>query len=669
MIGRVGIRRPAGLRAGAAGALLAMAFWAAAPHAGASALPGAAEGAALAPVLRAAEAEDWATARSLAARVGDPAAATLATWLTLSRGQASFADYAAFLAQHPDWPGRDRLRRRAEQAMPAGLPARQVRAFFEDRPPLTGAGALRLAEALRAEGREAEARAEAARAWTTLSLEGPEEAALAAEFASALTREVHLARLDMLLWRGLGAEALRMAPRVDAGHAALARARAALRADQRDGINALIDAVPAALAGDPGLAYERFRWRAARGNDAGALELLRAASAAGEAGLGRPALWADRRARYARQAAREGNPRLAYELASRHYLKPTDGYDYADLEWIAGWVALRQLRDPATAERHFERFIAAVNTPISYGRGHYWLGRARADRGDRAGARAAWAEGARHQTSFYGQLAAEAAGIGPDPQLAHTDPPTDWMSATVLSTPLVRAGVMAHWAGDRALSNQLLVHAARQAANPRHAAALGHLALELDRPEVAVRIAKAAAGNGIVVPQIYYPVTGLARAAGPVRPAIALAIARQESELDPNAVSPAGARGLMQVMPATAEQVSRRLGLAYSRAALTEDWRYNARLGTEYIAGLIDEFGSLPLAAAGYNAGRGRVREWIERFGDPRGRPLEEVLDWLESIPFSETRNYVQRVLEGAAIYEARIAGRPVPLEAAARLR
>lgn len=642
-------------------AVLAAALAGTAP---AGAMPGAAEGAALAPVLTALEAEDWARALTLAARVGDPAAMTLVTWRQLSRGEGGFADYAAFLAAHPDWPARNTLRRRAEQAMTLTLPPAQVIGFFATEPPLSGAGALRLAEALRASGRQAEANAEARRAWTTLSLQGLEESALFAGFGQALA-DAHWARLDMLLWRGLSAEAERMIPRVDPGRAALARARIALRANE-DGVNALIDRVPANLRGDPGLAHERFQWRARRGMTDGAIEMIRQAS---PDALGRADLWADRRRGMARTAAREGRAQLAYELASAHGLTPDVGYAYADLEWISGWVALRQLRDPAAAERHFARFIAAVGTPISLGRGHYWLGRAREARGDAAGARAAYAEGARHQTSFYGQLAAEKIGAAPDPALAGGPPPRDWQGDPALASALVRAGVMAHWAGDRTLSNQLLVQAARQAPNHRAAGALGQLALELDRPEVAVRIAKAAAQNGIVVEGHYYPVTGLARAAGPVRPAVAMAIARQESELDPQAVSPAGARGLMQVMPATAEMQARRMGLAYNQRALTDDWAYNARLGTHYLQGLLDEFGSLPLAAAGYNAGRGRVREWIGRFGDPRGRPLDEVIDWMEHIPFNETRNYVQRVVEGVAVYEARIAGHAVPLGTEARMR
>ncbi len=632
----------------------------------AAALPEPGDGGRFAVLTEALEARDWQGAEAIAAGLAEPAARALVRWRRLSDGEGRFEDYARFLSDHPDWPGRAALRRLAERRMPERLSPLEVLGFFERSAPLTGTGAARLAEAWRAEGRVAEARATAIRAWETLSLTHDEERALLDAWGGAFAG-AHPARLEMLLWRGLGGEAERMLGRVDPGLAALARARIALRRGDA-GVNALIDRVPAALADDPGLAYERFRWRDAKGLDDGALEMMRARSVSAAA-LGRPGAWADRRMAFARRADWAGDPRLAYELASRHFTTPEIGYDHAELEWFAGWIALRELGEPGAAARHFETFLAAVETPISLGRGWYWLGRARAAAGDAAGAEAAWREGARWQTSFYGQLAAEAAGAAPDPGLAGSPLPTDWRRAAIVAREPVRAGVLAHWAGERGLSWRLLVHATRLAETPRDFAALGALALELDRPEIAVRAGKAAARLGLVLPTPYYPVTGLAAGGGAMHPALLMAVARQESELNPEAISHAGARGLMQVMPATAESVSRRLGLAYSRGALTADWRYNARLGDDYLRGLWEEFGSLPLVAAGYNAGPHRVRGWLERYGDPRGRGIEAMVDWIETIPFGETRNYVQRVLEGRQVYAARIAGRATPHETGARLR
>lgn len=650
-------------RAGAAALAMALAW---SGTAAAKGMPGPVDGVRMAPVIAALEARDWGAASAIAAGLGWSEARTLALWRQLEAGEGGFQAFAGFLARHPDWPGRNGLRRDAERRMPEGLAPAEVLGFFDGAAPLTGTGALRLADAWRREGRIAEARAVAIRAWETLSLTGEEEAGLLEAWGGAFGGS-HETRLEMLLWRGIGGEAERMLGRVDPGRAALARARIALRRGDQ-GVNALIERVPAALAGDGGLAYERFRWRDRAGLDDAALELMRERSTSAAA-LGRPGAWADRRIAFVRELDRAGRARLAYEVASRHFTSPEDGYDHAELEWLSGWIALRRLNDPAAAAPHFERFVEAVETPISLGRGWYWLGRARAAKGDARGAAAAWAEGAKHQTSFYGQLAAEAGGLAADPTLAGDPAPAGWREDPILTREPVRAGVLAHWAGDRALSFRLLLHAASLAETPREFEVLGWLALDLDRPEIAVRIGKAAARRGVVVMAPYFPVTPLAMAAGPVHPALAMAIARQESELNPEAISPAGARGLMQVMPATAQMVARDLGLAYSQRALTEDWRFNAKLGTAYLRGLWDEFGSLPLVAAGYNAGRGRVREWISRFGDPRGLDVEGMVDWIETIPFNETRNYVQRVMEGRQVYAARIEGRSVALETGARLR
>ena len=616
-------------------------------------LPTASEAARLAPALDAMQREDWGSALSLARTLGDQAAVDLITWRMLWNEAGGWFDYAQFLKRNADWPGSERLRRFAEERMPPDLPGAEVMAFFAGAAPQTGSGAVRLATALARDGRGADAAAEAVRAWTELSLTPSEEQALLAGWGGELARH-DAARLDMLLWRGLAGESERMFPRVDPGMAALARARLALRAGQA-GVDGLIARIPASYADDAGLAYERFRWREKRGLDAGAEELILARSTSA-ASLGRPDLWADERIDMVRAADRAGRTRVAYMLAARHFTDPDDGYDYAELEWLAGWLALRKMNDPAAAEAHFARFTAAVASPISLGRGYYWLGRAREAKGDRSGAADAYREGARWQTSFYGQLAAERAGAPADPTLAGLSPPTDWRSAAVLQTSQVRAAVLLHYAGERGRSHWLITNAAKEARNPRSQAALGQLALELDRPEIAVRVGKAAASDGAVLPNYYYPVMDLANASGPISPSLALSIARQESEMNPEAISHAGARGLMQLMPGTAKLVSRRLGIAYDLGALTRDWRYNARLGTDYLAGLVDEFGSLPMAAAGYNAGPNRVRQWVERYGDPRTGRID-MIDWIETIPFDETRNYVQRVMEGLHVYDARLSG------------
>lgn len=377
--------------------------------------------------------------------------------------------------------------------------------------------------------------------------------------------------------------------------------------------------------------------------------------------LGRPGMWGKRRAVLARRAAREGRAEIAYLLASTNHMGPADGYDYADLEWLAGWIALRKLDRPRVAIGHFQRFYKAVETPISLGRGGYWLGRAYEAAGDKASARKWYGAGARYQTSFYGQLAAARIGAAGDPMLVANDLP-DWAASPALRSDDVRAAVLLHYAGEDILAFAMFSDLGREIDGGAALGALARLGLDLGRPHFAVRVAKRAARKGVLLYPAYYPVTDLAAYASVIEPALAMSIARQETELNPRAISPAGARGLMQLMPATARKVAGWIGEPYSRGRLTDDWRYNARLGQTYLARRIVQYGgSYVLAAAAYNAGASRVDGWVAAYGDPR-LPGTDMIDWIETIPFSETRNYVQRVMEGLYVYRARLAGKAGPM-------
>ncbi|MEM6933543.1 MAG: transglycosylase SLT domain-containing protein, partial [Pseudomonadota bacterium] len=380
--------------------------------------------------------------------------------------------------------------------------------------------------------------------------------------------------------------------------------------------------------------------------------------------LGDPSRWSDRRRRLARRAARSGEGRLAYDIASRHYLSALDGYAYSDLEWISGWVALRQLNEPGRAAGHFESFAASVKTPISLGRAGYWTGRAYEALGDEAAARRWFSMGANYQTSFYGQLAAAKIGATGDVRIAN-GALRDWRSNPSMQDDDVRMAAIMHFAGQERLSFATFSTVSKRFDEPAALEALGALALELERPHYAVRVAKGAARKGIVLPPIYYPIHDLAGYATKVEPAFAMSIARQETELNPEAISPAGARGLMQLMPATAKKVAGWIDEPYSKSRLTQDWKYNARLGQTYLARRTGQFGgSYVLAAAAYNAGAGRVDDWLLDNGNPRrvGATTADMIDWMENIPFRETRNYVQRVMEGLYVYRARLSGIAGPM-------
>jgi soluble lytic murein transglycosylase len=630
----------------------------------AAATPGQANDArALAQALEQADRGDHTQAAHLAAMGRDDVVAELAAWRRLLDGEGSFAEMRRMLDRRPDWPRRAQLRRQAERAMPPSTPAAEVLSFFGDRAPLTATGALRLAAAQQARGDAAAADATLSAAWTRLDMTQAEREAFQAAHPR-LTGRLAAERLDDLLWRGETEQARALFPLVRADQRALAEARMGLRA-RANGVDGLIARVPASLSNDAGLAFERFVWRARGDRNAEAEQLLMTRTGSAAA-LGRPEFWAERRATFARRAFREGRVAEAYRMASAHHLQT--GTEFADLEWLSGWIALQGLRDPNRAAGHFLRHYNDVVTPISRGRGGYWLGRAYEAAGDTDRARQWYAKGAEHPSSFYGQLAAEKIGRGVETELAGTGT-LDWRRSRIAGSDTVRAIELLHRAGREGEVRSFVTALADTLTDPEDVRALGALAIDLGRPDGAVVAGKRAARNGLVLMDIYYPKVDVVMQGGAVEPAFALAIARQESEMNPLAVSPAGARGLMQLMPATAQKVSRDLGMPYALDRLTSDPSYNVRLGQTYLAEMMARFGGAPiLAAAAYNAGPGRVDEWLGRLGDPRRGGVDPI-DWIEHIPFTETRNYVHRVLEGKHVYRARLGVRAAQSFAAALTR
>lgn len=585
---------------------------------------------------------------------------TIAEWRRLRAGQGNLSEALRFMAGHPDWPGMRLLRRETEPNLPIGSQIEEVLTFFAEEPPQTGRGARALIAALRAAGRLDAAHDQTVLTWRTMTLSERDEVALLGAYGDIL-KDHHEARLDMLLWRGAKTGAGRMLPRVGEDWQALAKARLALRANEK-GVNALIDKVPKSLQADPGLAFERMQWRARKGRSADAMELVFAAS---PDALGEPARWAGWRRSFARTEMRAGRIDRAYELASQHGL--TSGSHFADLEWLSGYIALTYKEDGDAALKHFLRFRSAVETPISLGRAGYWEGRAHEARGDGEAARLAYAFGAEYQTSFYGLLAAERAGMPMDPALVGTAVYPDWRRTDFADSSVFRAARHFVADGQRNLAEQFLRHMTTSLP-AEEIGALGDFALAANEPHLAVMIGKQAARRGIVVPRAYYPVTSLGLVKVPVPKELALAIARRESEFDPVVTSGAGAQGLMQVMPATARAVASDLNIRYDRNRLLTDPAYNARLGTAYLDELMEIFeGNIVMVSAGYNAGPGRPIRWMAQRGDPRRDDID-IVDWIEHIPFDETRNYVMRVAESLPIYRAQLSGEVQPLTLSAEL-
>ncbi len=583
----------------------------------------------------------------------------LIEWHRLRAGRGTAPQVTDFLRRRPDWPGLAWLRQKSEAAFDEAGTAR-ILAYFADQPPQGAEGVLIHARALIADGHEGDAHAGVVVAWRTMAMGEGLQAAYLKSYRKLL-KPHHVARLDRMLWNGKMADARRMLALVGEGHRKLAEARIALK-NRAAGVDAKIAAVPDNLKDDPGLAFDRFVWRARKGKREDAITLLLERSTSIEA-LGEPDKWTRRRRDLARYEMRTGSAARAYRIAARHFAEPDAGYGFSDLEWLAGFIALRKLGDPATALRHFQRFNASVTSPISKGRGGYWLGRAYEALGDAQGAQKAYAMGAEHQTSFYGLLAAERIGRPFDPALAKPETPPPWRQGALMKSSVLQAGLLLLAANEPETAERFMTHLV-ESLDPVSAAQLGEMVLEMDRPHLAVMIAKRAARQALVIPAAYYPVHAVGHQHLPMAPEMTLAIARRESEFDPVVVSGAGARGLMQVMPATAKLVAGELGIlaGHSTSRLTAEWRYNAKLGANYLAGLAGSLdGNVVMMAAGYNAGPGRPLGWMERYGDPRTGAVD-IVDWIELIPFNETRNYVMRVTESLPIYRARLGGKALPV-------
>lgn len=620
-------------------------------------------------LVEAADDQDWAWAARLAKESGAAALQDYVRWRQLleARDPPPFAAYAAFVRRGEDWPSLGTLRARAEEAMDALVPMDERLAYFAGRPPLTRQGRILYAEALLADGRAAEAAPVLRKSWVEDDFGADEERLFLDRFAAMLPAEAHAARLDRLLWDGRTDQARRMLPRVGAADRATAAARLKLQlADP--GVEAALAALPAAARRDAGVSYDRLRWREEHGNEAGVREILLDPPEQ----LRRPALWWREQEQAIRAALGERQFKLAYRLASAS--RQDKGTPFVDAEWLAGWLGLQFTGQPKAARRHFDRLWPAVSTPISRGRAGYWAGRAAAATGDAAGAEGWYERAAASPSSFYGQLAAAELGRDPARSLPARPAATDAARAELGRRTPARLALLFCRAGQPRYAQPFFRHLGYETAgDPAALAAVVELAEGCGRADLVLAATRGAAGNGAYLTRESFPLPrgGAFRQDhdGMAEPALVLAVARQESLFDPAARSSAGALGLMQLMPGTAQAMSRELGEDYASWRLTRDPEFNVRLGAYYLGQQLARFADEPvLALAAYNAGPRRVTEWLELNGDPRGNDPYRLIDWIELIPFAETRNYVQRVLEGRGMYRVAL-GQPAlpPARAAAR--
>ncbi|MDB6176611.1 lytic transglycosylase domain-containing protein [Paracoccus sp. Z330] len=609
---------------------------------------------AMALALSAADVHDWKTARDAALRSG-PMAEALIGWQALRAGYGNFEDYLEFARAYPDWPGLALLRKKGDQKLRPGLPAEQIREWFGDRLP---DGLVAQTAYLTTLDRQ-DAAAERKRFWIETPLDSTEETAFLEVYQAELTpllADRAESMLDQREWQ----QAERLLPKLAEDQRGLIAARIALQA-RRAGVDDLILALSDQDRADPGLTMDRFSWRVRAKQHDGARELMLQASASAQA-LRAPEIWAQMRVDYARLAMRNGDWALAERLAAPHFL-PQENRHYSDLEWLAGFAALKQSA-PDRALGHFQHLQSVVGSAISTARAHYWQGRAHDALNDADAARAAYQKAASYPGVYYGQLAMEKLhGVMPPDYAvtgrAETSLP-DWRASPLAENTVFQAGLWLLATGRINDAQRFFLHLS-ETAQPIDIARMARLMIEAGAPWHGLRLSKRAADQGVIYPAAHFPLTGLEKAPLGLPPELVLSIARQESEFNHTVSSHVGAQGLMQLMPGTAKQMARQLGEPYSVGRLTTDPAYNARLGAAYLSGLRDRFGSsTALTAAGYNAGPGRPARWLNSFGDLR-KDFDPV-EWVELIPFDETRNYVMRVTEAMPIYRARIHGKPAPI-------
>ncbi|MEZ5785304.1 MAG: lytic transglycosylase domain-containing protein [Xanthobacteraceae bacterium] len=592
---------------------------------------------------------------ALQPQISDPLARKLVEWALLraNDNEAGFARYNAFIAANPSWPSIGKLRRRAEAMLwteKADLGT--VRAFFAKEEPLTAKGRFAYARALLAQGNQAAAQAQVREGWTEAFSRDVENDALE-QFRGLITRADDKARMDRRLYEDEYDAAMRAAHRLGGIEPAIVRARNAVH-DRARNAEALIGALPASARDDVGLLFSRIRYLRRQTKDEEAARLMLAAPSSLGAGHDTDEWWKERRV-LARTLIELRQARAAYLICANAALPANENYR-VESEFMAGWIALRFLRDPNTAARHFARIRAfGIENTTALSRAGYWQGRAAEAAGRRQEAHGYYAAAARHATTYYGQLAGARIGMR---QIALAPPPAIPAAkrAALSRAETVRAVDLLYEIGERDLVITFVADLER-VDDAGALTLIADLARQHGDARAAVLMGKDAVGRGLPLDHHAFPTFGMPRYSpiGPqVEPAIVYAIARQESAFNPRTVSSAKAMGLMQVTPAAGRYLARTYGVKYDQRRLLHDNVYNVQMGAAELGGNIEAYrGSYILAFAAYNAGRGRVKEWIERFGDPRD-PQVDPIDWVERIPFSETRNYVQRIMENLQTYRVR---------------
>jgi soluble lytic murein transglycosylase len=591
-------------------------------------------------------------------RIADPLARKLVEWAILHSDEngADFSRFQAFIAANPSWPNIGMFRKRAEAMLwqeQADLAT--IRAFTGDRP-MSSKGRFALGRALLAHGDRAGAQTLIREAWRSEALSSDIEEQILGTFGDLITRTDEKVRMERRLYANDNATALRAAHRLGGIEPAIAKARAAVNEKSANGA-ALIEALPSSANQDAGVLFGRIQLLRRADKIAEAAELMLAAPRDAAQIYDPDEWWVERRL-IARKLLDLGSPSAAYRVA-REAAPPNKENYRVEHEFTAGWIALRFLKDPASAAQHFARIGSGISNPIALARAGYWRGRAAEAMNKTQEARAHYEQAARHSTAYYGQLARARLGL-PEIALASPPVPSAEKRAALAHNEVVRATEMLYAVNENDLVIPIVADLAERGSDVGVLVALAEVTARHDDARCALLIGKGALGRGHPFDHYAFPTFGLPRysSIGPeVEPAVVYSIARQESAFNPRDVSSANALGFMQVTPDAGRYVAKKFNVTFDQKRLLHDNVYNMQIGAAELGDDIAVYnGSYIMAFAGYNAGRGRVREWVERYGDPRD-PNVDPVDWVERIPFSETRNYVQRIIENVQVYRARFGG------------
>jgi soluble lytic murein transglycosylase len=603
--------------------------------------------------IRLVQQHKFSEATALTASINDPVAQKLVEWTYLrdSESAAGFDRYNAFLQANPDWSSLV-LRRRAEARLwQDGRGAATVRRFVGEQP-VSALGRLAIARALLGEGDHAGASREVRAIWQSEDLSAALESAVASAFPGVLTADDDVARMDRRISAKHFGAAMRAAKRLGSAQVAIVKACEAAEGNSTK-TEALLTAVPKQAQGDFGYALCRLHRLLTHDDVTAAVKLL--AEVSGD-DLGRQDTdewWRERRM-LARRLLDLNDPKIAYRIVSEA-AAPANPYYHAEFHFMPGWIALRFLSDPVTALRHFAKVDEGSSDPIVLARAAYWRGRAFEAAGQFDEMRGQYEMAARYPTAYYGQLARARLGVS---EIALRPPPRPQPTMAGPSTDLVRAADMLYALGELDLVLNFVSDLAETSSDVAMLSALGELTARHNDAQAMLLLGKTALARGLAMERYAFPEIGVpaySPIAPPIDQCMVYAIVRTESAFDQRDTSPANAVGLMQVTPEAGRDTAKRFGVAYDWERLVSDPVYNTQMGTAEISALFREYaGSYIMTFAGYNAGRGRVREWVAKHGDPRD-PKIDAVDWVERIPLAETRNYVQRVMENLQVYGARM--------------